>query len=137
MVKYLKACSLCLSKFVANQPLKSLRDLEPDMPFPRLVNGLPAIIGTRDRRSIRSGNNKVIRMYMTLFSVYRVISIPGKLKLNTITDPFTGDSLYLKMLGHWFLDNSKAVIGGFKYNQNLQAYKILFLEKASPSNSTS
>jgi hypothetical protein len=84
---------------VAGQPLNSLRELEPDLPLPRLVNGLPAIIGTRDRRSIRSGNTRVMRLYMTFFSIYRVISIPGLLKLRTITDPFTGNELYLKMLG--------------------------------------
>jgi hypothetical protein len=95
----LKACSLCLSKFVAGQPLKSLRDLEPDLPLPRLVNGLPAIIGTRDRRSIRSGNTRVMRLYMTFFSIYRIISIPGLAKLSTITDPSTADPLYLEKLG--------------------------------------
>jgi len=98
-VKYLKACTLCLSKFVAGQPLSTLRTLEPDLNLPRLIYGLPAIIGTRDRRSLRSGNLRVMRMYTTLFSLYRVISIPGKLKLNTITDPFIGNPLFLKMLG--------------------------------------
>jgi hypothetical protein len=102
-----------------------------------LINGLPSIIGTRDRRSIRSGNAKVIRMYMTLFSMYRIISIPGKIKLNTITDPYSGNSLYLKMLGGWFSRNAKALIGGFRFEKNLQAHRVLFLEKASPNFPTS
>lgn len=122
---------------MAGQPLTSLREVEPDYPLPRLINGLPAIIGTRDRRSIRSGNGKVIRMYMTLFSIYRVISIPGNLKLNTITDRFSGNELYLKMLGGWFLRNSRALIGGFKLNRDLRTFRVLFLEKASPNYSTS
>jgi len=32
---------------------------------------------------------------LTLFSIYRVISIPGKFKLGTITDPFSGNGLRL------------------------------------------
>jgi hypothetical protein len=63
VVKYLKACNLAVSKFLAGQPLSSLRELEPDLPLPRLSkSGLPAIIGTRDRRSISDNSVKVIRL---------------------------------------------------------------------------
>jgi len=36
-----------------------------------------------------------MRMWLSLFSVYRVIDIPGSLKLETITDSFKGDMSYL------------------------------------------
>jgi len=63
VVKYLKACSLAVSKAVAGQPLSSLRDLEPDLPLPRLTkSGLPRIIGSRDRKAIMNNCTKVIRM---------------------------------------------------------------------------
>lgn len=62
-VKYLKACQLALQKKVAGQPLKSLRDLEPDLPLPRLSkSGLPAIIGLRHRYSISRGGTIVVRL---------------------------------------------------------------------------
>jgi len=99
-VAYLKACSLAISKAIAKEPFGSLREIEPDYPLPRLTkSGLPVIIGTRDRQSILSGNSKVIRMYTTLFSLYRVIQIPGKLKLETITSPYNGDPKFLEEIG--------------------------------------
>jgi hypothetical protein len=35
-------------------------------------------------------------MWLTFFSIYRVISIPVNAKLNTITDPFRGSESYLR-----------------------------------------
>jgi hypothetical protein len=100
VVKYLKACSLALSKAIAGQPFTSLRDIEPDLPLPRLTkSGLPRIIGTRDRKAILSGSTKVIRMYLSLFNLYRIISIPVKPKLSTITDPFNGDVMKTQAIG--------------------------------------
>jgi hypothetical protein len=47
-VKYLKACQLAVQKRIAGQPLKSLRELEPDLPLPGLTkSGLPRIIQLR------------------------------------------------------------------------------------------
>jgi hypothetical protein len=101
VVKYLKACSLAISKVIAGQPFKSLKEIEPDLNLPRLsTSGLPIWIGPRDRRSIVAGSHKVIRMYLSLFNVYRVISMPCKLKLDTIVDDYSGDLLYLNVLGH-------------------------------------
>jgi len=101
VVKYLKACSLAIQRAVAGSPMSSLRDIEPDLPLPRLTtSGLPVIIGTRDRKSILAGSRKTISMYLTLFSVYRVIDAPVKAKLNTITDPFSGDLIFTDSVGH-------------------------------------
>jgi hypothetical protein len=90
-VKYLKASQLCIQKYLAGQPFKSMREAEPDYPLPRLSKcGLPSIIKTIDRNNIRSNCYPVIRMYLSLFSLYRVIKIDFKPKLNTITDKFGG-----------------------------------------------
>jgi hypothetical protein len=35
-------------------------------------------------------------MWLTFFSIYRVINIPVTAKLNTITDPFKGSESYLR-----------------------------------------
>jgi hypothetical protein len=91
-VKYLKASQLAVQKKIAGQALSSLRELEPDLPLPRLAkSGLPAIIGLRHRRSIYSGSLIIVRLWLTLFSIYRIIKIPVVPKLKTITDPFSGD----------------------------------------------
>jgi len=60
-IKWLKACYVALQKAQANDNLHSLRMLEPDLPLPRLINGLPFIIGSLDRNLIKKGNPNVIR----------------------------------------------------------------------------
>lgn len=102
VVAFLKAGQLAISKKVANNRVKTLREINPDLPLPRLVNGLPSIIPVSDRVLIRSGCSSVIRYWLTLFSLYRIISIPGKLKLNTITDPFNGNLEELDKLSNVF-----------------------------------
>jgi len=42
-VKYLKASLLAIQRAIAGTPVKSLREIEPDLPLPRLAKcGLPA-----------------------------------------------------------------------------------------------
>jgi hypothetical protein len=54
-IKWLKGCHVALQKYIAGDPLKSLRLLEPTLPLPRLINGCPAFITKHDRLLIRSG----------------------------------------------------------------------------------
>lgn len=62
VVKYLKSSQLAVSKAIAGNPFKSLRELEPDLPLPRLTSsGLPRVIPLADRRAILSGSSSVIR----------------------------------------------------------------------------
>lgn len=137
VVKYLKASQLAVQKVIAGQPFSSLREIEPDLPLPRLSrNGLPVIIGLRDRRAITSGSKSVIRLYLTLFGVYRIISIDPIAKLNTITDSFNGDPVFLEMASSWFADNCKARLGSIKYT-DLTVRKFRFSHSASPTNSVS
>jgi hypothetical protein len=61
VVKYLKASQLAISKAIAGNPFKTLRELEPDLPLPRLSSsGLPVIIPLRDRRAILSGRSPTV-----------------------------------------------------------------------------
>lgn len=61
-VAYLKACQLALQKKIAADRIESLRDLQPDLPLPRLSHsGLPRIIPVGDRRLISQGKVTVIR----------------------------------------------------------------------------
>lgn len=91
VVKYLKVSQLSVQKAIAGTGVSSLRTLEPGLPLIRTASqGLPSWIPLRDRRLILvNGSPSVIRWYLTLLSVYRVISIPGVFKLTTITDQLT------------------------------------------------
>lgn len=90
-IQWLKGCHVALQRYIGHDPMHSLRVLSPSIPLPRLINGCPAIIDRADRKLIREGNVGIMRMWLSLFSIYRVIKIPGVLKLETITKPFSGD----------------------------------------------
>jgi hypothetical protein len=138
VVKYLKACSLAISKVIAQQPFKSLKEIEPDLNLPRLSkSGLPVIIGARDRRSIVQGSTKVIKMYLSLFNIYRIISIPCILKLNTITDPFSGDILYLRMFCSSTQLMLNRVLKRFIGKLDISSHRYLWLETSSTTHSKS
>jgi hypothetical protein len=73
-----------------------LKQLDSKYNFPRLTtSGLPVIIGTRDRRAIISGSASIIKMYLSLFGIYRLISTDVEPKLESITDSFNGDQSFL------------------------------------------
>lgn len=61
-VSYLKASQLAIQKRIGKDKIKSLRDLVPDLPHPRLSSsGLPRFIPLADRRAICAGSASVIR----------------------------------------------------------------------------
>jgi hypothetical protein len=99
VVKYLKASQLAVQKCIAGEPLSSLKEVGGELPFPRLSNGLPVIIPVYDRRLIRIGSASIIRYWLTLFSLYRIIKVPGQLKLSTITDPASCDLQGVEFIG--------------------------------------
>jgi hypothetical protein len=61
-VKYLKSCTLAIQKTISKDVVKTLRELEPTYPLPRLsTSGLPRVIPLVDRRAILSGNVEITR----------------------------------------------------------------------------
>jgi hypothetical protein len=137
-VKYLKSSQLALFKAIAGNPFKTLRELEPDLPLPRLTtSGLPRFIPLEDRRAILSGNSATIRFWGSLFALYRVIRIPGKLKLETITKPFSGDN-FLLLRGIEQL-SAFAASQSFRFDKGIlsKEFGFLPLETSSPSNRVS
>jgi hypothetical protein len=52
---------------------------------------LPRIIPILHRKWIRSGSTYHVKLWVTLFNLYRVLSFPGTLNLSTILDPSTSD----------------------------------------------
>lgn len=137
MVTYLKACQLAVQKVIAGTPLSSLNELTGEGPWPRLDrSGLPVIIPTYDRRLIRAGSASVIRYWLTLFSLYRVLKVDGKLKINTITDPCSVPIHQVREVG-WQLEALAA-----KYKSKFPlvdgwAQDVLLLESASSTSKVS
>jgi len=133
VVKYLKASLLAIQKVIAGTPFSSLNEIEPELPLPRLSKGgLPAWIGTRDRRAIMSGSPTVVQFYLSMYSLHRVIDAPVKAKLNTITDGFTGSVDFLDRSLGFFKTCFKDLNKGFL---KIKPAKLLFLQTSSPSNS--
>jgi hypothetical protein len=62
VVKYLKACNVALQRFLGGKPLRSMRELEPDLPLPGLTkSGLPKFIPKRDLRELDKLTVSVVR----------------------------------------------------------------------------
>lgn len=90
-IKWLKACHVAICKCLGQNKLLSLRSLDPELPLPRLVNGLPKIIPFEDRKLMRKGDVPTIRFWLSLFNLYRILKCTPVPKLETITAPFSGD----------------------------------------------
>lgn len=138
VVKYLKACQLAISKKIAGTPFSTLRDIEPDLPLRRLSHGLPSVIPSYDRLAIRQGKPSIIRWWLTIFSLYRILSIPGTLKISTITDAFKGDFNSLALL-----EEQIPILCRSKFRHITPKVKIdrdpslLMLETSSPNSKVS
>jgi len=90
-VKWLKASHVALQKSLGKDNLASLQKLGAVAAYSRTANGIPRFIPASERSRIRSGDVRTIRFWSGLLNLYRIIQIPGELKLNTITAEFTGD----------------------------------------------
>jgi hypothetical protein len=70
--------------------------------------------------------------------LYRIIRIPSKSKLNTITDPFSGNSKFLEIAGNWMEHKAPTILERFYSTSNFKLQeKFSMGESASPSNSKS
>lgn len=84
-VMYLKECLRICQHFAAGSPLFLSKGIPID-----LAGGLPRIIPGTLRARFRALEPRAIRVVFTVLSVYRIIRVPGQLKLSTITAPFNG-----------------------------------------------
>lgn len=85
VVIYLKACSVLLQQSVGGQRLLATQAL--GCAVSRTKSGLPRIIPSAHRQRILARERDVLRVWLSLFSLYRILEIPGKLKTASITDP--------------------------------------------------
>lgn len=85
LVIYTKSCNILLMQAVGGYKLSSSHSL--GMGIARDRSGFPRVIPREHRILIRGGNKQLLRIWLSWFSIYRVLTFPGTLKLNTITDP--------------------------------------------------
>lgn len=132
-IKWLKACHLAVQRKLSSRPCRSLRDIEPNLPCPRLINGLPTFIGTMDRKQIRSGHAPTIRLWLSILSIYRILKGPLNPKLNTITDKFEGSSVVIDQV----IEKSSIIYSInkrlFKDLPSIQATRMTKLLTAGPN----
>jgi len=131
VVQYLKGCHLAIQKYIAGEPVNSLKELLGAGFYPCLRHGLPKFIILADRNLIRRKDPSIIRFYLTIFSLYRVLDCPRTLKLSTITKPFEGSEEYLFSI----IDLSNSIIKKHLKSKILHSFKplekFLFLETSS------
>nr|QDH87757.1 MAG: RNA-dependent RNA polymerase [Mitovirus sp.] len=114
LVTYMKLSQLAISRAISGQPLGSLRELDSNFIFPVLTRaGLPRFIPQRDRIAIKRGSERVIRFYLTLYSLYRILQAPSIPKLSTITSPPSFDASFVKELRLFFFKNSSKLLRPF------------------------
>lgn len=79
---YLKGCSVLTQQYVGGMRIPNPRDVGPAVS--RTRGGLPRIIPAQQRLLIRKGDPEVIRLWLSLFNIYRVLNAKHKLKTDTI-----------------------------------------------------
>lgn len=98
-IQWLKSCTVAIQRAIAKDPAKSLREICPGLPLPRLTtSGFPVVISPVDRRKMILGDIQTIRVWMSIFSLYRVIKMNiTQGKIESITGPFTGSDATVQL----------------------------------------
>lgn len=86
VVKWLKTASVLLQQAAGGQRIHATQALGAAVARTR-GSGIPRVIPAVMRKSIRAGDPWTIRIWLSYFQLYRVIEIPGVLKLQSITAP--------------------------------------------------
>jgi hypothetical protein len=131
-VQFLKEVLRLLQHYIAGE-----RNLTPIGIRISLKYDLPAIIPGPLRYHIARENQMIIRGVLTLISVFRVMKIPGKIKLNTITDPFQGynESLSFMVIAKVMRERFIPLIS--KPISKFVKHDLLVLTSAGPNYGTS
>jgi len=85
LVQYLKEATRVTQKFIAGQPCTLSEGVSLS-----LINGLPRLIPGSLRSKIRGGDLVTVRAVLTVLTLYKILKCRPKLKINSITDPFSG-----------------------------------------------
>lgn len=107
LVKYLKACSVLLQQQVAGYKTN------PQSPrVSRTNSGIPRILPVYMRRMIQRGNPFWIRFSLTLFALFRAITIKTEPKFSSITKPYSGMTGEITALSHYVEDFIRSFCNG-------------------------
>lgn len=82
---YLKACHVLLMQAHAGHIISSTRPLGAAVA--RSADGYPRIIPSPMRRRMREGDHNLVRLWLSLFSLFRILKFSGRIRLSTITSP--------------------------------------------------
>jgi hypothetical protein len=89
LTAYLKGCTVLLQQALGGYVVPDPGKVSGSRPA-RTRAGYPRIIPAVFRRSLTK-DFVLIKFTLTILNFYRNIEFPGKVKLNTITDPFAGE----------------------------------------------
>jgi hypothetical protein len=133
---YLKACSVALQHAAGGMVNHGTWALGANIR--RTRRGLPRIINPQHRARIHLGEVAVIRLWLSLFGLYRVIEFPGALKLKTITDPGVDITQFMEEWKSWvpnFYDRARLITDQpWKVKvTKLAPSSIPFMQKCSPN----
>jgi hypothetical protein len=85
LVIYLKAAQVLTMQALGGDLIRDTSPFKARVSRSR-SSGLPRIIPAEHRALMRKGNTFIIRLWLTLFGTYRILSYPGSVNLRTITD---------------------------------------------------
>lgn len=136
---YLKACGVLLQHAAGGMVNLSTWDLGAAVS--RTRRGIPRIINPLQRAKILSGDQATIRLWLTLFGLYRVIEFKGALKLRTISDPGVDLTLFMEDWEKWipvFFDKIRSITGDswkmeLRGKRGLTPSSIPLMQKCSPN----
>lgn len=87
LCRRLKASNVLLMQALAGKPHHSSQEL--GVAIARTRSGYPRSIPIHHRRRLEKGDLIIVRLYLSLYSLYRVLDWKGKLSLKTIVKPST------------------------------------------------
>lgn len=90
----LKVYAVVLQQAIGGHVVRDITELK--FRVARTNRGLPRIIPVQHREMIRKGDTAMIRFYLTLFNLYRVIEFEGDMRLSSLSKTIVSPAKTLK-----------------------------------------
>jgi hypothetical protein len=117
VVKRLKTTNVLLMQRLAGRPHGSAQSA--GCGIARTRTGWPRLIPSVHRELLRKGDLATIRLWLTLLGLYRVLDMPSKAKLSTITEPSSAKEWALQAMEDFVPDFIER--GRFRYSDLMEA----------------
>jgi len=128
LVIYLKVSSIILQKRLGGDYLKDLTPLGCRIKHSK---GIPSLIPRMHRKRIAAGDLNIIRLWLTLFAIYRVIEVRPKISLDSITKPGKDFVIQVDFI-EFFWNNILKEFGKNFWPSFSLVWKPFSLHKSSP-----